>query len=100
MKNECDKFGCRKEGTILAKYKRNYPDKAFRGVEVIVCTKHFDEKIFNEVVSEYNKVIDALNIIDAQANGEFETNDHYREERARQKAYEIVANFINKKAKH
>jgi len=50
--------------------------------------------------SEYNKVIDALNIIDAQANDEFETDDLYKEERTREKAYKIVADFIDKKAKH
>ena len=49
--------------------------------------------------NEYNKVIDALNLIDAQANGEYETNDMYKEERVREKAYTIVADFINKHAK-
>lgn len=50
-------------------------------------------------MNEYNKIIDALNIIDAQAGGEYETNDMYKEERTREKAYNIVAKFIDKHAK-
>ena len=45
--------------------------------------------------SEYDKVIDALNLIDEHA----EPHDDYDQAKERFKAYEIVANFIDKKAK-
>lgn len=52
------------------------------------CAKHYP-------TNEYNIVIDALNMIDEQAeNG----NSEYDEEVERGKAYEIVATFIDKHA--
>ena len=46
--------------------------------------------------TEYDKVIDALNLIDEQAE---RGSGDYAEQKARQRAYEIVADFIDKKAK-
>ena len=46
--------------------------------------------------TEYDKVIDALNLIDEQAE---QGNTEYDEDIARAKAYEIVADFINLNAK-
>lgn len=46
--------------------------------------------------TEYDKVIDALNLIDEQAE---QCSGDYDEQKARGKAYEIVADFIDKKAK-
>ena len=46
--------------------------------------------------TEYDKVIDALNLIDEQA---YEGGLGYDCEMERKKAYEIVADFIDKKAK-
>lgn len=46
--------------------------------------------------TEYDKVIDALNVIDEQAE---RSDNNYDEEMARAKAYKIVANFIDKNAK-
>jgi hypothetical protein len=46
--------------------------------------------------TQYNKVIDALNLIDEQAE---QGGGNYDECTARSKAYEIVANFIDLKAK-
>lgn len=46
--------------------------------------------------TEYERVIDCLNYIDEQA----ERGDcTYSEQKTRAKAYEVVANFIDKKAK-
>jgi hypothetical protein len=50
--------------------------------------------------SEYSKIMDALNIIDEQANDEFESDDLYKNEKQREKAYNMVADFIDKHAKH
>lgn len=47
--------------------------------------------------TEYNKIIDALNFIDEQAE---QGNPDYDMATERLKAYEIVANFIDLKAKH
>lgn len=47
--------------------------------------------------TEYNKIIDALNLIDEHAElGRCEYDDQVE----RLKAYEIVADFIDKHAKH
>lgn len=46
--------------------------------------------------NEYNKVIDALNLIDEMAE---HSDPNYKEQKAQLKAYEIVANFIDKHAK-
>ncbi len=50
----------------------------------------------NPRTTEYDKVIDALILIDEQAE---QGGGGYDEQKARGKAYEIVANFIDKKAK-
>ena len=46
--------------------------------------------------NEYNKVIDALNLIDESA--ERGGDESYEDQVERGKAYEIVANFIDKHA--
>lgn len=46
--------------------------------------------------NEYNKVIDALNVIDEHAE---QGNETYEEQEERAKAYKIVSNFIDKNAK-
>lgn len=46
--------------------------------------------------TEYDKVIDALNLIDEQAE---QGGGDCDEQKARAEAYEVVANFIDKKAK-
>lgn len=46
--------------------------------------------------TQYDKLIDALNIIDEQAE---QGGGDYAESEARAKAYELVADFIDKKAK-
>jgi hypothetical protein len=46
--------------------------------------------------TEYDKVIDALNLIDEQAE---QGSGDIDEQRARAKAYDIVATFIDLKAK-
>lgn len=50
----------------------------------------------NKKITEYNKLIDALNLIDEQAE---QGGTDYVESVARLKAYELVADFIDKKAK-
>ncbi len=47
--------------------------------------------------TEYDKVIDALNRIDEQA--ESGSQESYDEQKRRAKDYELVANFIDKYAK-
>lgn len=46
--------------------------------------------------TQYDKLIDALNLIDEQAE---HGNCDYDEEKARAKAYKLVADFIDKNAK-
>jgi hypothetical protein len=46
-------------------------------------------------ISEYDKTIDALNLIDEQAE---RGDNSYEEEKHRQVAYDIVADFIDKYA--
>lgn len=46
--------------------------------------------------NEYNTIIDALNLIDEQAE---KGNSTYEEDKKRSKAYEKVADFIDKHAK-
>lgn len=47
--------------------------------------------------TQYDKLIDALNFIDEIA--ENSSGVDYSEDRKRRKAYELVADFIDKKAK-
>ena len=47
-------------------------------------------------VSEYDRIIEALNLIDEQAN---QSGLPYEDEVLRFKAYEVVADFIDEKAK-
>ncbi len=47
--------------------------------------------------TEYDKIIDALNLIDEQAESGAE--ESYEEKMARTRAYNKVANFIDKHAK-
>lgn len=47
-----------------------------------------------EKTEEYNKLMDALNLIDEQA--EDESGNGYAEKKQRAKAYKLVADFISK----
>ena len=71
--------------------------RGFKGKED-TCPKCLKELI-NPKQTEYNTIIDALNLIDAQANGEYETDDMYKAEKQREKAYTKVADFVSKYAK-
>ena len=63
--------------------------KALQTADGEFCDKHYPK-------TQYDRVIDALNLIDEQAE---HSGASYAEEVARGKAYKLVADFIDLKAK-